>query len=122
MPQRRLDQSDIPDLDEDKVKAHLMAHYKAFGKKAPWKDDGTKSNKANSDDDDEDDEDDEDEDDDDDEEDEDEDDKKPKGKKKKLGGVKAMELKLVREEAAKAERARVTEIRAMFRTLATKRT
>ena len=28
-----------------------MAHYAAFGKKAPWEDEGTKSNKANSDDD-----------------------------------------------------------------------
>lgn len=31
----RLDQADLGD-DEDKVKAHLEAHYHAFGKKAPW--------------------------------------------------------------------------------------
>lgn len=32
----RLDQLDIPDRDMDKVKAHLGAHYEAFGKTAPW--------------------------------------------------------------------------------------
>lgn len=42
------------------------------------------------------------------------DDDKPKRKKNKPEGAKAMDLKLVREEGAKAERARVTEIRAMF--------
>lgn len=32
----RLDQTDIPDADKPKVKAHLENHYHAFGRKAPW--------------------------------------------------------------------------------------
>jgi len=32
----RLDQSDIPAVDIAKVKEHLAAHYKAFGKPDPW--------------------------------------------------------------------------------------
>jgi hypothetical protein len=32
----RLDQADIPEKDLPKVKAHLAAHYREFGKIAPW--------------------------------------------------------------------------------------
>ncbi len=35
----RIDQSDIPDADLPKVKAHLEDHYHDFGKKAPWESD-----------------------------------------------------------------------------------
>jgi ATP-dependent protease ClpP protease subunit len=34
----RLDQADIPSADISKVKDHLGAHYKDFGKTAPWDD------------------------------------------------------------------------------------
>lgn len=36
---QRLDQTDIPEADVSKVKAHLANHYHQWGRKAPWEDD-----------------------------------------------------------------------------------
>lgn len=33
---QRLDQTDIPDADKPRVRAHLQRHYHQFGRKAPW--------------------------------------------------------------------------------------
>lgn len=39
----RIDQANIPDEDVDKVKSHLAAHYRQFGKTPPWEDDSNTS-------------------------------------------------------------------------------
>jgi phage head maturation protease len=121
----RIDQTDIPSGDLDKVKDHLAAHYKQFGKVAPWDEpvdnkgeksaggtskrdlDGSGNDDI-----------------DDDEEigDSDPDDDNPNGKKKNkksTGGKKSMPIDekekiAIREEESKKERARIGEIRAMF--------
>lgn len=41
----RLNQADISDDDVSKVKQHLAAHYRQFGKVAPWEQDGTSNSK-----------------------------------------------------------------------------
>lgn len=40
---QRLEQTDIPAGDVTDVKAHLASHYRQFGKKPPWEDDGAES-------------------------------------------------------------------------------
>jgi ATP-dependent protease ClpP protease subunit len=40
----RLNQADIPAEDKAKVQFHLGEHYKAFGKTAPWDEDGKETN------------------------------------------------------------------------------
>jgi phage head maturation protease len=125
----RIDQTDIPSGDLDKVKEHLAAHYKQFGKTAPWDEpEGDKGEKSaggtskrdpdgsgNDDIDD-------DETVGDGEPDDDPDDNPDEKNKqnKKAGGKKSMPIDekekiAIREEAAKNERVRTGEIRAMFK-------
>jgi ATP-dependent Clp protease protease subunit len=42
----RLEQTDIPEADKDKVKKHLGNHYKQFGKTPPWEQDANKTKQA----------------------------------------------------------------------------
>lgn len=42
---QRLDQTDIPEVDKERVRQHLASHYHQFGRRAPWERDDEADNK-----------------------------------------------------------------------------
>jgi len=42
---QRLDQTDIPEADKERVRQHLASHYHQFGRRAPWERDDEAENK-----------------------------------------------------------------------------